>query len=188
MTWTARTLLAVAALVGLGAAMPATGQAPTEAAPVFGITLPAGYRDWTLIAVAHKEGKLNDLRAILGNDIAVKAARAGQLPYPDGSILARLAWSYDPLPERGGLRQGAVLRVGPAQERRAVHGQGLGEVRRDWRLGVRPVRRRQARRRSRAQWLLRLPRGRQGPRPRLQPRGPLSASCCSPRSGEQHQN
>lgn len=70
-----------------------------EAAPIFGITLPAGYREWKVISVAHEAGKLNDLRAILGNDVAYKAAREGQLPYPDGSIVDRLAWTYEPLPE-----------------------------------------------------------------------------------------
>jgi hypothetical protein len=39
------------------------------------------------------------LRAILGNDVAIKAFREGKLPYPDGTIIARLAWSYDPLEE-----------------------------------------------------------------------------------------
>ena len=93
-------LVAVAALAGMVADTgPASGQAEGEAVPIFGITIPPGYREWKVIAVAHEEGKLNDLRAILGNDIAFKAARDGQLPYPDGSIVARLAWSYDPLPE-----------------------------------------------------------------------------------------
>ena len=44
--------------------------------------------------MAHEEGNLNDLRAILGNDIAIKAYREGKLPFPDGTIIARLAWSY----------------------------------------------------------------------------------------------
>lgn len=61
--------------------------------------MPPGYRDWRLISVAHEEGNLNDLRAILGNDVAIKAARERTLPYPDGTIIARLAWSYDPLAE-----------------------------------------------------------------------------------------
>jgi Cytochrome P460 len=39
------------------------------------------------------------LRAILGNDVAIEASREGKLPYPDGTIIARLAWSYDPLEE-----------------------------------------------------------------------------------------
>lgn len=49
--------------------------------------------------MAHEKGNLNDLRAILGNDVAIKASRAGTLPYPDGIIIARLAWSYNPLEE-----------------------------------------------------------------------------------------
>lgn len=72
---------------------------PAADAPVFGITLPAGYRDWRLISVGREEGKLDDLRAILGNDAAFEAARAGNLPYPDGSVLARVAWSHTPLAE-----------------------------------------------------------------------------------------
>lgn len=79
--------------------VPAFGQADGEVAPIYDIKMPPGYRDWRLISVAHEEGKLNDLRAILGNDIAIKAAREGKLPYPDGTIIARLAWSYDPLEE-----------------------------------------------------------------------------------------
>ena len=61
--------------------------------------LPAGYRDWKLVSVAHEAGDLNDLRAVLGNDIAIKAYRQGKLPFPDGAIIARLAWSYVPSAE-----------------------------------------------------------------------------------------
>jgi len=93
-------LLALAALIGVVAYMaPASGHADEEAAPIFGVTIPAGYRDWRLISVAHEEGNLNDIRAILGNDVAIKAFREGKLPFPDGTIIARLAWSYDPLEE-----------------------------------------------------------------------------------------
>ena len=89
-------LIAVATLAGVVAYMaPASGQADGEAAPLFGVKIPAGYRDWRLISVAHEEGNLNDLRAILGNDGAIEAYREGKLPYPDGTIIARLAWSYD---------------------------------------------------------------------------------------------
>ena len=49
--------------------------------------------------MAHEEGNLNDLRAILGNDVAIKAYREGKLPFPDGTIIARLAWSYVPSEE-----------------------------------------------------------------------------------------
>ena len=93
-------LAAVGALAGVAAYMaPASGQADGEVAPISGVKIPAGYRDWRLISVGHEEGKLNDLRAILGNDVAIKASREGKLPYPDGTIIARLAWSYDPLAE-----------------------------------------------------------------------------------------
>ena len=93
-------LVAVGTLAGVVADMaPASGQDDGEAAPIFGVKIPSGYRDWRLISVAHEEGNLNDLRAILGNDVAIKASREGKLPYPDGTIIARLAWSYDPLEE-----------------------------------------------------------------------------------------
>jgi hypothetical protein len=65
-----------------------------ESSPLFVSEIPPGYRDWKLISVAHEEGNLNDIRAILGNDIAIKAYREGKLPFPEGAIIARLAWSY----------------------------------------------------------------------------------------------
>ncbi len=72
----------------------AAEEAGGQAAPVYGIKIPPGYRDWKLISVAHEEGNNNDLRAILGNDVATKAYREGKLPFPDGSIIARLAWTH----------------------------------------------------------------------------------------------
>jgi hypothetical protein len=42
------------------------------------------------ISVAHEAGNLNDLRAILGNDIAIRAYRGEKLPFPDGAMIARL--------------------------------------------------------------------------------------------------
>jgi hypothetical protein len=91
---------AVVALAGVVAYMaPASEESDGGVAPIFGIKIPPGYRDWRLISVAHEEGNLNDLRAILGNDAAIKAYREGQLPFPDGTIIARLAWSYVPSAE-----------------------------------------------------------------------------------------
>lgn len=69
--------------------------AAQDAAPIFVTKIPPGYRDWRLISVAREEGNLNDIRAILGNDTAIKAYREGKLPFPDGTIIARLAWSHD---------------------------------------------------------------------------------------------
>lgn len=90
-------VLSPALVVAYGLASAMTGlPAPRKLpAPVLA-KLPPGYRDWRLISVAHEAGNLNDLRAILGNDIAVKAYREGTLPLPDGAIIARLAWEYVP--------------------------------------------------------------------------------------------
>jgi Cytochrome P460 len=93
-------LVAVAALTGLVAFTAlASGHADDEVGPIFGIKIPPGYRDWKLISVAHEAGELNDIRAILGNDTAVNAYRAGTLPFPDGTIIARIAWKYVPSAE-----------------------------------------------------------------------------------------
>lgn len=93
-------LVAIAVVASIVASSaPATGHADDQAAPIFGIRIPAGYRDWKLISVAHEEGNLNDLRAVLGNDIAINAYREGKLPFPDGAIIARLAWNYVPSEE-----------------------------------------------------------------------------------------
>jgi Cytochrome P460 len=73
----------------------ATVAASTKvAAPVFGIRIFPGWRDWRLVSVAHEAGELNDIRAILGNDVAIKAYREGTLPFPDGAIIARVSWKY----------------------------------------------------------------------------------------------
>jgi hypothetical protein len=90
--------VAMAAVIATLMATP-SGRADERAAPIFGIKIYPGYRDWRLISVAHEEGNLNDLRAILGNDIAIKAYRAGKLPFPDGTVIARIAWSYVPSEE-----------------------------------------------------------------------------------------
>lgn len=77
---------------------PKEGQPQTEsnASPIYGITIPDGYRDWRLISVNHLAGaggKLKQVRAQLGNDIAIKAFREGKLPFPDGTVIAALHWN-----------------------------------------------------------------------------------------------
>jgi len=76
-------------------AIAATGspRANGQATPASGITLPQGYRDWALVSIARVGGPVNDLRAKLGNDVAMRAFRDGTLPFPDGAIVARLAWN-----------------------------------------------------------------------------------------------
>jgi hypothetical protein len=52
-----------------------------------------------VISVAHEEGNLNSLGAILGNEVAIKAYREGKLPFPDGTIIAALHWRHVPSEE-----------------------------------------------------------------------------------------
>jgi hypothetical protein len=100
MKWVTFLLVAIAMVADVVvASAPASRHADGEASPIFGIKIPPGYRDWRLISVAHEEGHLNDLRALLGNDLAIQAYREGTLPFPDGTIIARLAWSYIPSEE-----------------------------------------------------------------------------------------
>jgi hypothetical protein len=68
--------------------------AEQDAAATFETTLPPDYRDWKLISVAHEAGNLNDFRAVLGNQVAIKAYREGTQPFPDGAMIVRLAWKY----------------------------------------------------------------------------------------------
>jgi len=70
------------------------GHADQQPAPIFVNEIPPGYRDWKVVSVAHEAGDLNDIRAVLGNDIAIKAYREGKLPFPEGAIIGRIAWSY----------------------------------------------------------------------------------------------
>jgi hypothetical protein len=95
MRWIAFLLIAV--VIGAGVLVltdRASGQGGGEAAPIYGIKIPAGYRDWRLVSVAHEEGNLHSFAAILGNDAAIKAYRDGKLPFPDGTIIAALHYSH----------------------------------------------------------------------------------------------
>jgi hypothetical protein len=73
-----------------------TAQSANNLSPIYGIAIPDGFRDWRLISVNHLAGaggKLKQVRAQLGNDIAIKAFREGTLPFPDGTIIAALHWT-----------------------------------------------------------------------------------------------
>ncbi|MDE1996712.1 MAG: cytochrome P460 family protein [Rhizobiaceae bacterium] len=69
--------------------------------PIYGVTIPQGYRKWELIAPAVEAAPLNEIRSVLGNDIAIKAYQDGTLPFPDGTVLVKLAWKHVPSPEFG---------------------------------------------------------------------------------------
>jgi hypothetical protein len=75
-----------------------SGHADEAASPIYGVKMPPGYRDWKMIAVDHLllAGKSDQLRAQLGNDIAIKAYRQGTIPFPDGSIIAAIHWTRVP--------------------------------------------------------------------------------------------
>ena len=93
-------LVAVATVAGVVVVTAPTSRSMSqEAAPLFVTEIPRGYRDWRLVSVAHEEGNLNDIRAILGNDKAINAYRAGKLPFPEGTIIARIAWRHVPSAE-----------------------------------------------------------------------------------------
>jgi hypothetical protein len=69
----------------------------SNASPIYGVTIPTGYRDWKLIAVDQLVvGKLDQLRAQLGNEVAIKAFKDGKVPFPDGTIIAALHWKRVP--------------------------------------------------------------------------------------------
>jgi hypothetical protein len=96
MKWTGFLLLAVATVAGIVAHMAdASGQSDGDSSPIYGVKIPTGYRDWQLIAVNQLlfAGKGEQLRAQLGNDIAIKAFKEGTLPFPDGAIIAAIHWT-----------------------------------------------------------------------------------------------
>jgi hypothetical protein len=80
----------------------ASGHADEEASPmaspIYGITIPAGYRDWKLLVVDQLlvPGKADQLRAQFGNDIAIQAYQEKTIPFPDGAIIAAIHWNRVP--------------------------------------------------------------------------------------------
>jgi hypothetical protein len=78
-------IFALAAACALASLLFTAVSADDQGSPIFGVRIPAGYREWELIAVSHEAG-LDELRGILGNAIAMKAYQDGTLPFPDGTI------------------------------------------------------------------------------------------------------
>lgn len=88
----------VASIAVAAAAATAEPPARKEASPIFGVTLPDGYRQWPLIAPAEEAAPLNEIRAVLGNAPALDSYRAATLPFADGTVLVKLAWKHVPSP------------------------------------------------------------------------------------------
>ena len=93
MTKTLRITASIATLLALGTASVLAFAAGGKVPPApNGIAFPADYPDWRVISISHRVDN-NTMRAILGNDTAVKAARAGKTnPWPDGAVLGKVVW------------------------------------------------------------------------------------------------
>lgn len=61
-----------------------------DAAPN-GLGLPGGFLDWRVIGAINRA---DSIRVVVGNEIAVDAARAGQIdPWPEGSMIGHFVWA-----------------------------------------------------------------------------------------------
>jgi hypothetical protein len=117
----AKRMVCLTAAVGtLGAVLmglpTVSGGTNDTAAPIYGIKLPAGYRDWGMVSAAGVGAPLNDLRVKLGNEIAIKAYRDGARPFPDGTIIARLAYNQVKSEEENRVIRAAAERRGLSAE------------------------------------------------------------------------
>jgi hypothetical protein len=111
------TLMGIVALAGMvSATAPLSAQSGDQTAPLIDIKIPSGYRDWRMISVANVGAPLNDLRAKLGNDIAIKAYRDGTRPFPDGTIIARLAYKQATSDENNKVIRAAAEQRGLAAD------------------------------------------------------------------------
>jgi Cytochrome P460 len=84
----------IAILAATRSASQQAGAGADDASPIYGVTIPQGYRQWQLIAPSEEAAPLNELRAILGNGPAIDAYRNSTLPFPDGTVLVKLAWRH----------------------------------------------------------------------------------------------
>ena len=165
-------LLAVAGIAGVIACLACvSGQADEQAAPIFVDKIPAGYRDWKLISVAHEEGNLHSFAAVLGNDRRDQGLSGRETSVPGRRDHCRFALEARPVGgKQQSLRPFSIVR-GRNSHERAVHGQRQTKVRRDGGLGFRSFQRprRQTSGEGRAPIVLSLPSENESSRPRLHP-------------------
>jgi hypothetical protein len=75
-----------------------------------GLVFDLSFEKWGLLSTTDR-GDNNTFRFVLGNDIAVKAARSGNiLPWPDGARFAKIAWEQN-LGEDGLIHPGKFIQV-----------------------------------------------------------------------------
>ena len=90
------TLVTLASIAVVAAFTTFASESPDETGvPIYLTEIPEGYREMSLIAVSRltRADGNSQLRAELGNDIALKAYREGKLPFPDGAIIVALHWN-----------------------------------------------------------------------------------------------
>ncbi|MBY5921114.1 cytochrome P460 family protein [Ferrimonas balearica] len=89
-TWSQRVMFgAVLSLFVLSSGM--------AAEPSNGLSYPEGWQDWSTLAVSHRTDN-GTVRVILGNEIAIAAARRGETqPWPDGAMLGKVVWKAEAL-------------------------------------------------------------------------------------------
>ena len=75
-------LIALTTTVGLVALLGPSATRADEESAAYVTDIPSGYRDWRWISSAHEAGSLNSLGAVLGNEVAIKAFRAGGVAVP----------------------------------------------------------------------------------------------------------
>ncbi|MBB4372620.1 hypothetical protein GGD63_005430 [Bradyrhizobium sp. cir1] len=92
-------LTCVPYLVSIAAAEAPALNNTADASPIFGVTIPQGYKRWELVAPAEEAAPLDELRTVLGNQTAIETYQAGKLPFPDGTILVKRAWKRKQSPE-----------------------------------------------------------------------------------------
>jgi Cytochrome P460 len=89
--------IALSAILFLSVIGSARSEAPALAPN--GIDLPNDYQSWQILGISHRSDK-NSLRIILANPVAAKAASEGRNnPWPDGSMIAKLAWKDSTHPQ-----------------------------------------------------------------------------------------
>ena len=80
-------------------AIPTISQAENTTNSPNGIKYPTGLKNWRVISTSFRKDN-NTQRVILGNTIAINAARSGHInPWPQGTILAKLVWKNTEHPQ-----------------------------------------------------------------------------------------
>ena len=80
--WVLAAVASILTITTVQAEIPAAAEKP-----VYG-----DYKDWRVLGVSHRLDK-KFVRAILGNNLAINAARSGKTkPWPDGTVIAKLSW------------------------------------------------------------------------------------------------